>query len=95
LTASKLAGINPPITPGALRHFWSSRAMETNIPVHVLAAMRGDRDGGKTLLKTYSHLRDAHVREMVDKLPGTAPRVEVLEKCEDRRRGSIRRVIAR
>ena len=70
-TASRLVGIDPPITPGALRHFWSSRAMETNIPVHVIAAMRGDRDGGKTLLKTYSHLRDAHVREMVAKLPGT------------------------
>ena len=74
-TASRLAGINPPVTPGALRHFWSSRAMETNIPVHVIAAMRGDRDGGKTLLKTYSHLRDAHVREMVAKLPGTRPSV--------------------
>lgn len=85
-TASKLAGINPPVTPGALRHFWSSRAMETNIPVHVIAAMRGDRDGGKTLLKTYSHLRDAHVREMVAKLPGTMQRPPAAD-CEPRRRG--------
>ena len=85
-TASKLAGINPPVTPGALRHFWSSRAMETNIPVHVIAAMRGDRDGGKTLLKTYSHLRDAHVREMVARLPGTVQR-PVVPACQPRRSG--------
>lgn len=83
-TASKLAGITPPVTPGALRHFWSSRAMETNIPVHVIAAMRGDRDGGKTLLKTYSHLRDAHVREMVARLPGTIQRPAV-SACNPRR----------
>ena len=86
-TASKLAGIDPPVTPGALRHFWSSRAMEVNppIPVHVIAAMRGDRDGGRTLLKTYSHLRDAHVREMVARLPGTKQRPMVAD-CAPRRR---------
>lgn len=83
-TASRLAGIEPPVTPGALRHFWSSRAMETNIPVHVIAAMRGDRDGGKTLLKTYSHLRDAHVREMVARLPGTIQKPAVPD-CSPRR----------
>lgn len=88
-TASKLAGINPPVTPGALRHFWSSRAMESDIPVHVIAAMRGDRDGGKTLLKTYSHLRDAHVREMVARLPGTFQRPVVLA-CQPRRSGRSR-----
>jgi integrase len=87
-TASKLAGITPPVTPGALRHFWSSRAMESDIPVHVIAAMRGDRDGGKTLLKTYAHLRDAHVREMVARLPGTVQR-PVVPACQPRRSGRV------
>jgi len=93
-TASKLAGITPPVTPGALRHFWSSRAMESDIPVHVIAAMRGDRDGGKTLLKTYAHLRDAHVREMVARLPGTGqpgPGVQrpAVPACQPRRSGRV------
>ena len=86
-TASKLVGISPPIRPGAFRHFWSSRAMERDIPIHVIAAMRGDRDGGRTLLKTYGHLRAAHVLEMVARLPGTSLR-KALPACLPRRSGA-------
>ena len=79
-TASKLAGIHPPVTPGALRHFWTTKVIEeTKIPIPAIAQMRGDRDGGRTLLKTYTHLRQEALREMVAKLPGTRPSVPVCQ----------------
>jgi integrase len=92
-TASKLAEISPPITPGVFRHFWSTRMMEqTDVPIPTLARMRGDRDGGQTMMRTYGHLRQAHLREMVARIPGTRP---AMPDCLPRRSGRSREVLAR
>lgn len=70
-SASREAGIDPPMTSRMFRHFWTTRALEAGIPVPEVAAMRGDKDGGTMLLRTYVHPRLDRMREMVAKLPGT------------------------
>jgi hypothetical protein len=49
--------------------FFKTRALEAGIPVPEVALMRGDKDGGAMLLKTYVHPRLARLRELVKKLP--------------------------
>jgi|GEM_PF-2782211 len=77
-TASREAGLEKPMTSRMFRHFFTTRALEAGIPIPEVAAMRGDKDGGAMLLRTYVHPRLERMREMVNKLPGTGP--EGLEK---------------
>ena len=77
--ASRAAGIVPPMTSRMFRHFWTTRALEAGIPIPEVAAMRGDKDGGAMLLRTYVHPRLERMREMVGKLPGTQPRPVIIE----------------
>lgn len=43
-----------------LRHFFGSYAIEAGVDIPTVAKWLGHKDGGKLLLKTYSHIRDAH-----------------------------------
>lgn len=66
--ASEDAGCVPALTPGALRHFWTTRALEAGITFADAARMRGDRDGGAMLARTYAHLRMEHLKRAIRKL---------------------------
>jgi integrase len=67
-SASLRLGISPVVTEGLFRHWFTTRALEAGIPVASVAAMRGDKDGGAMLLKTYFHARIESLREHVKKL---------------------------
>lgn len=69
--ASREAGLPEAMTPRMFRHFWTTRALEAGIPVAEVAAMRGDRDGGAMLLRTYAHPRLEQMRAAVQRLPGS------------------------
>lgn len=51
-----------------LRHAFSTYAVERGVDVPTVASWLGHKDGGKLLLKTYNHLRDAHSKESAKKL---------------------------
>lgn len=67
-SASRALGIVPAVSEGLFRHWFTTRALEAGIPVASVAAMRGDKDGGAMLLKTYFHARIESLREQVKKL---------------------------
>lgn len=48
----------PVMSHHSFRHYFSSTALAAGVPVPVVAHWRGDRDGGKTLLRVYWHLID-------------------------------------
>jgi len=68
-TASREAGLPERMVPVMFRRFWTTRALEAGIPVPEVAAMRGDKDGGAMLLRTYVHPRLERMRAMVERLP--------------------------
>ena len=66
-TCCRLAGIGE-MTGHDLRHVFTTRALESGIPVPSVAAMRGDRDNGGMLLKNYFHARLEHLKRMSKKV---------------------------
>ena len=66
-TCCKLAGI-PAMNNHDMRHLMTTKALESGIPVPDVALLRGDLDGGKMLLTTYSHPRLDHLRSVVKRL---------------------------
>lgn len=52
----------PAMTPYDLRHLFTTHLLENDVPVPVVAALRGDKDGGRMLLKTYAHIRDERMQ---------------------------------
>jgi len=56
-------------SPGWFRHLWTTRMIEAGVPIPLIAAMRGDKDGGAMLSRTYSHPRVEAMREALDNLP--------------------------
>jgi integrase len=51
-----------------LRHFFTTKALESGIDVKTLAGWLGHNDGGALLLRKYAHLIDAHSKNMAKKL---------------------------
>jgi integrase len=56
------------LTHHKLRHMFATRCLESGIPVSTVAGWLGHQDGGALLLRTYSHLLDAHSQEMASKV---------------------------
>lgn len=68
-TACREAGIVPALTEGVFRHWFTTQALVVaGIPVPVVALMRGDRDGGKMLLRTYNHPQMEQLRKQIGKM---------------------------
>jgi len=58
----------PTMTPSDFRHLFTTRALAKNIPPAMVALLRGDKDGGKMMLKTYLHGRMEDLNAAVRKL---------------------------
>jgi integrase len=54
----------PPFSQRSLRRMFITRAIEQGVDVKVIAQWQGHRDGGKLILDTYSHVRQAHSERM-------------------------------
>lgn len=67
-TASKQIGLAKPITEGVFRHWVTTRLLDAGIPAATVAQMRGDKDGGAMLLRTYSHARVEVIRGHTKKM---------------------------
>jgi integrase len=52
----------------ALRHLFTTRAIEAQIPIPTVARWLGHKDGGALLMRTYSHLLDAHSKAMAQRM---------------------------
>ena len=52
----------------SLRHYFTTKAMETGIPVSTVAQWLGHKDGGALLLKRYAHLQQAHSMEQMKRM---------------------------
>lgn len=62
--ACKDVGI-PRLTRYDLRHLFTTHMLESGVPVPTVAALRGDKDGGAMLLKTYFHARNEAMHKAV------------------------------
>jgi hypothetical protein len=51
-----------------LRHLFTTRAIEAQIPIPTVARWLGHKDGGALLMRTYSHLLDAHSKAMAQRM---------------------------
>jgi integrase len=58
----------PRIRVHDLRHFFGSYAIESGVDIPTVAKWLGHKDGGRLLLKTYSHIRDKHSLDSAAKL---------------------------
>lgn len=58
----------PPLTAHDLRHLFTTHCLESGMSVAEVAALRGDKDGGAMLLKTYSHIRNEHLHRAVGRV---------------------------
>ena len=50
------------------RHLFTTRAIEAQIPIPTVARWLGHKDGGALLMRTYSHLLDAHSKAMAQRM---------------------------
>jgi integrase len=58
----------PKIGHHDLRHLFTTRAIEAQIPIPTVARWLGHKDGGALLMRTYSHLLDAHSKAMAQRM---------------------------
>jgi integrase len=56
----------PAFSARAFRRLFCTRAVENGVDFKTVAAWQGHKDGGVLIVKTYSHLRDTHSREMAE-----------------------------
>jgi integrase len=56
------------LTHHKLRHYFATRTLQSGVPVATVANWLGHSDGGALLLRTYSHLLDAHSQEMAQRV---------------------------
>ena len=61
------AGV-PKVGHHDLRHLFTTRAIEAQIPIPTVARWLGHKDGGALLMRTYSHLLDAHSKAMAQRM---------------------------
>lgn len=66
--ACETAGVQQRMTHHTLRHYFTTRALESGVPVPAVARWLGHRDSGALLLKTYSHLLDQHSQAIAGKM---------------------------
>jgi len=63
----------PAYSARAFRRLFITRAVEQGVDFKTIAAWQGHRDGGVLVAKTYSHLRDAHSKEMAKLITARKP----------------------
>jgi integrase len=63
----------PPFSQRSLRRMFITRAIERGVDVKVIAEWQGHRDGGMLILKTYSHVRAAHLQRMAKLMTAAEP----------------------
>jgi integrase len=52
----------------SLRHFFATRCIESGVDIPTVAHWLGHKDGGALLMKTYSHLQQAHSLEQIKRV---------------------------
>ncbi len=62
MTACRKLGLAN-FTHHAMRHFFATCAIESGVDIPTVARWLGHKDGGALLMKTYSHLQQAHSLE--------------------------------
>ena len=67
----------PSFSARTFRRLFITRAIEQGVDFKTLASWQGHRDGGVLIAKTYSHLRDAHSKEMAKLITSPARSSEV------------------
>ena len=76
-SACRMVGISR-FTTHALRHLFGTACLEAGVDVRTVAGWLGHKDNGALLLKVYSHVRQQHESEMIQKVsfgfPTTQPR---------------------
>jgi integrase len=65
--ACKAVGV-PHMTHHDLRHFFTTKALQNGIAVHILAGWLGHADGGALLLRTYAHYMPEHAAAMAEQM---------------------------
>ncbi|MGA9450973.1 MAG: tyrosine-type recombinase/integrase [Verrucomicrobiia bacterium] len=61
----------------SLRHYFATCAIESGVDIPTVAHWLGHKDGGALLMKTYSHLQQAHSLEQIKRVNfGVTPRAE-------------------
>lgn len=61
----------------SLRHYFATCAIESGVDIPTVAHWLGHKDGGALLMKTYSHLQQAHSLEQIKRVSfSTTPRTE-------------------
>lgn len=58
----------PRLTPYDLRHLFTTHLLEQKVAPAMVAALRGDKDGGAMLLKTYFHARQEAMARVVKRV---------------------------
>jgi integrase len=56
----------------SLRHFFATRCIEGGVDIPTVAHWLGHKDGGALLMKTYSHLQQAHSLEQIKRVSFSA-----------------------
>jgi integrase len=56
------------ITHHDLRHLFATRCIESGVDIPTVSRWLGHKDGGALAMKTYSHLRNEHSKEMARKV---------------------------
>ena len=52
----------------SLRHYFTTCAVESNVPIPTVARWLGHKDGGALLMKRYAHLQQAHSHEQMKRV---------------------------
>ncbi len=59
---------SPNFTHHSMRHFFATCAIESGVDIPTVARWLGHKDGGALLMKTYSHLQQAHSLEQIKRV---------------------------
>ena len=62
-----------PFSQRSLRRMFITRAIELGVDVKVIAEWQGHKNGGKLVLKTYSHVRPIHSQRMAQLMTNEKP----------------------
>lgn len=79
----------PSFSPRSLRRCFITRAIELGVDFKTLAAWQGHTDGGVLIARTYSHLRDHHIKSMANLMQPDTVSVSVTEEEKVTRPGLL------